>query len=90
MQVCCPKKSPEEFAAEEEQLSVNFPKEIDKIPPQAKDLLERLLTVNSQKRIKSVLGLERIAMFMNFSFDDCKQRKMKPSSFIYKHRESFH
>ncbi|XP_055710333.1 serine/threonine-protein kinase S6KL [Phlebotomus papatasi] len=90
MQVCCPKKSPEEFAAEEEQLSVNFPKEIVNIPPQAKDLLERLLTVNSQKRIKSVLGLERIAMFMNFSFDDCKQRKMKPSSFIYKHRESFH
>uniref|UniRef100_A0A1B0CWP2 Protein kinase domain-containing protein n=1 Tax=Lutzomyia longipalpis TaxID=7200 RepID=A0A1B0CWP2_LUTLO len=75
---------------EEDEMTVNLPKEAENIPVAAKDLLQRLLVVNPQKRIRSVLSLERIAMYMAFSFEDCKLKKMKPSNFIYKHRESFH
>ncbi|GAB0094529.1 hypothetical protein DMENIID0001_098410 [Sergentomyia squamirostris] len=85
-----PGTTPSQDVDNDEQMVVKLPREAEEIALPARDLLERLLVVNPQKRIRSVLGLERIAMFKDFSFDDCKRKKMKPSTYIYKHRESFH
>lgn len=39
------------------------------------DMLRRLLEVNPQHRLRSLLALERIAMYKGFSFDDVHQKK---------------
>lgn len=42
----------------------------------SKDLLRRLLESNPQHRLKSLLALQRIAFFHNYSFDDVRQMKV--------------
>lgn len=60
----------------------NLPNHIEKITPAGQDLLRRLFERNPRHRLKSVRELERIAMFHQFSFDNCRERKLKPSKFI--------
>lgn len=40
------------------------------------DLLRRLLEVNPQHRLRSLMALERIAMYKGFSFEDVQQKKV--------------
>lgn len=42
-----------------------------------RDLLNRLLDLDPQKRLRSLYALERIAMYKNYSFDDVKNKKVR-------------
>lgn len=42
----------------------------------SKDLLRRLLDKSPQHRLKSLLGLQRIAFFQHYNFDDVRQMKV--------------
>lgn len=42
----------------------------------SKDLLRRLLEVDPKHRLKSLLALQRIAFFHNYSFDDIRHMKV--------------
>lgn len=42
----------------------------------SKDLLRRLLEKNPQHRLKSLLGLQRIAFFQHYNFDDVRHLKV--------------
>jgi serine/threonine protein kinase len=42
----------------------------------SRDLLQRLLEKNPQHRLKSLLALQRIAVFHNYSFDDVRHMKV--------------
>lgn len=43
----------------------------------SKDLLRRLLEKNPQHRLKSLLGLQRIAFFQHYNFDDVRHLKVR-------------
>lgn len=43
----------------------------------SKDLLQRLLEVKPQHRLKSLLALSRIAFFHNYNFDDVRHMKVR-------------
>lgn len=60
----------------------NLPNHLDNIPAAAQDLMKRLFERNPRHRIRSVRELERIAMFHQFSFDECRARQMDPRKFI--------
>lgn len=47
------------------------------LPIECKDLLNRLLEYKPERRIRSIFGLQRIAFFMNFNFDDVRKMKVK-------------
>jgi serine/threonine protein kinase len=49
----------------------------DTLDGASKDLLNRLLEKNPQYRLKSVMALERIAFFHNFSMDDVRHKKVR-------------
>lgn len=60
----------------------NLPNHLDDIPAAAQDLMKRLFERNPRHRLRSVRELERIAMFHQFSFDDCRERKLEPKKFL--------
>lgn len=60
--------------------STVLPAESVMLPIECKDLLNRLLAYKPERRIRSIFGLQRIAFFMNFNFDDV--RKMTVKSYI--------
>ena len=43
---------------------------------QSKDLLMRLLEAKPECRLRSIFQLQRIAMFMGFSFEDVRKKKV--------------
>lgn len=48
----------------------NFlPPEIEELPHEAKDVLKRLLEVEPRQRLRSVLSLQKIALYKNFKID---------------------
>lgn len=48
----------------------NFlPPEIEELPHEAKDILKRLLEVEPKQRLRSVLSLQKIALYKNFKID---------------------
>lgn len=57
--------------------STVLPAESVTLPIECKDLLSRLLEYKPERRIRSIFGLQRIAFFMNFSFDDARKQKVK-------------
>lgn len=63
----------EEFQSDESknyESTKNFlPPEVDLIPKPGKDLLLRLLEIDPKFRLKSVLGLRKIAMFKDFDIN---------------------
>lgn len=43
---------------------------------ESNDLLRRLMEKNPQHRLKSLLGLKRIAFYKNYNFDDVSKKKV--------------
>lgn len=56
--------------------STVLPAESVTLPIESKDLLNRLLEYRPERRIRSIFGLQRIAFFMNFNFDDVRKKKV--------------
>lgn len=56
--------------------STVLPAESVSLPIECNDLLNRLLEYKPERRIRSIFGLQRIAFFMNFSFDDVRKKKV--------------
>lgn len=50
--------------------------DITTLDKSSSDLLQRLLEVNPQHRLRSLMALERIAMYKGYSFDDVQQKKV--------------
>lgn len=61
---------------------VILPEEADELPHDCKDLLLRLMEYKPEIRIRSIFGLQRIAMYKNFNFEDVKKRKINPMDFF--------
>lgn len=59
-----------------------LPDEAATIDPALKDLLIRLLERNPQYRLKSVLALERIALYKNYKIEDVRNRKTSLKALI--------
>lgn len=57
--------------------STVLPTESVTLPIECKDLLNRLLKYKPERRIRSIFGLQRIAFFMDFNFDDVRKKKVK-------------
>lgn len=53
-----------------------LPEEAESLNADSRDLLMRLLEINPKFRIKSLLGLGRIAFFKGFNFEDVKHKKV--------------
>lgn len=47
-----------------------YPGSIETIPSEGKDLLRRLLEVNPRLRLKSVMALQKISMYMKFNVEE--------------------
>lgn len=71
-----------QFQSEPTKTVSNLPNHLDDIPAAAQDLMKRLFERNPRHRLRSVRELERIAMFHQFSFDDCRERKLEPKKFL--------
>lgn len=56
--------------------SVRLPIEYSTLPPDGRDLLDRLLEFAPERRIRSIFALQRIAYFMNFKFNDVRKKKV--------------
>lgn len=54
-----------------------LPAESVTLPIECKDLLNRLLEYKPERRIRSIFGLQRIAFFMHFNFDDVRKKKVE-------------
>lgn len=70
-----PSHSPD-GATESTKKLILLPEEADALPLDCKDLLLRLLEFKPETRIRSIFGLQRIAMFKGFNFDDVRKRKV--------------
>lgn len=47
-----------------------YPKSVESIPYGGKDLLKRLLEVNPRFRLRSVIALQKISMYMDFKVNE--------------------
>ncbi|KFB38878.1 AGAP000234-PA-like protein [Anopheles sinensis] len=62
--------------------SWTLPEAVDRLPPAERDLLQRLLQPVPEKRLRSLLQLQRIAIYQHYRWDDVRNFKMKPQSYI--------
>lgn len=53
-----------------------LPDSVNDLPADAQDLLKRLLEAKPQYRLRSLLQLQRIALYKNFNWDDVRQKKV--------------
>uniref|UniRef100_A0A0A1X1X0 Serine/threonine-protein kinase AtPK2/AtPK19 n=1 Tax=Zeugodacus cucurbitae TaxID=28588 RepID=A0A0A1X1X0_ZEUCU len=61
----------------------NFlPPEIEELPYEAKDVLKRLLEVEPKQRLRSVLSLQKIALYKNFKIDSKHLLNLRPIDMI--------
>nr|XP_036221441.1 uncharacterized protein LOC118681322 isoform X2 [Bactrocera oleae] len=61
----------------------NFlPPEIEELPHEAKDILKRLLEVEPKQRLRSVLSLQKIALYKNFKIDPEYLLNLRPIDMI--------
>lgn len=78
----------EEFQSDESknyESTKNFlPPEVDLIPKPGKDLLLRLLEIDPKFRLKSVLGLRKIAMFKDFDINVETLKEISPLELLQK------
>ncbi|XP_065088502.1 serine/threonine-protein kinase S6KL [Ochlerotatus camptorhynchus] len=59
-----------------------LPDSVNDLPADAQDLLKRLLEAKPQYRLRSLLQLQRIALYKNFNWDDVRQKKISPRQMI--------
>lgn len=62
-----------------------YPKSVEDIPYEGKDLLKRLLEVNLRFRLKSVMALQKISMYMNFNIEESYVLQHSPLEIMEKH-----
>lgn len=62
-----------------------YPKSFETIPSEGKDLLRRLLEVNPRFRLKSVMALQRISMYMKFDVKEKYVLEHSPRKIIEDH-----
>ncbi|XP_065348069.1 serine/threonine-protein kinase S6KL [Cloeon dipterum] len=55
----------------------------DRCEPAGRDLLGRLLQIEPQKRLRSLLTLQGIAFYKDFSFADVRARKSSPKQMLH-------
>ncbi|CAB3388104.1 Hypothetical predicted protein, partial [Cloeon dipterum] len=55
----------------------------DRCDPAGRDLLGRLLQIEPQKRLRSLLTLQGIAFYKDFSFADVRARKSSPKQMLH-------
>lgn len=56
---------------------ITLPEEAQQLPLECRDMLLRLLEYKPEARIRNIFGLQRIAMYKDFKFEDVKKRKVK-------------
>ncbi|XP_036317912.1 serine/threonine-protein kinase S6KL isoform X3 [Rhagoletis pomonella] len=59
-----------------------LPLEIEELPHEAKDVLKRLLEVDPKQRLRSVLTLQKIALYKNFKIDSKYLLNLRPMDLI--------
>uniref|UniRef100_A0A182PN42 Protein kinase domain-containing protein n=1 Tax=Anopheles epiroticus TaxID=199890 RepID=A0A182PN42_9DIPT len=55
-----------------------LPPSVDRLPPEGRDLLQRLLRPDPRERLRSLLQLQRIALYQHYRWDDVRNRKIRP------------
>lgn len=66
-----------------EDLQIQFyPNSYEYIPSEAKDLLRRILEINPRFRLKSILALQRISMYMNFKVEEKNVLQHSPKKIL--------
>lgn len=53
-----------------------LPDSVSELPPQEQDLLRRLLETKPQYRLRSVLQLQRIALYKNYDWDSVRTKQV--------------
>lgn len=53
-----------------------LPDSVNDLPADAQDLLKRLLETKPQYRLRSLLQLQRIALYKNYCWEDVRQKKV--------------
>uniref|UniRef100_A0A182IP43 AGC-kinase C-terminal domain-containing protein n=1 Tax=Anopheles atroparvus TaxID=41427 RepID=A0A182IP43_ANOAO len=76
--------SPESSVASQppEVASWELPDAVEQLVPAERDLLQRLLQPVPQHRLRSLLQLERIALYKNYRWDDVRNGKISPKQYI--------
>uniref|UniRef100_W8BF79 Serine/threonine-protein kinase AtPK2/AtPK19 n=2 Tax=Ceratitis capitata TaxID=7213 RepID=W8BF79_CERCA len=59
-----------------------LPPEIDELPHEASDVIKRLLEVEPKQRLRSVLSLQKIALYKNFKIDSKHLLNLRPIDMI--------
>uniref|UniRef100_A0A8W7P535 Uncharacterized protein n=1 Tax=Anopheles coluzzii TaxID=1518534 RepID=A0A8W7P535_ANOCL len=55
-----------------------LPASADRLPPDGRDLLHRLLEPDPRARLRSLLQLQRIALYQHYRWEDVRTRKIVP------------
>ncbi|XP_052901313.1 serine/threonine-protein kinase S6KL [Anopheles moucheti] len=55
-----------------------LPESVDRLVPEGRDLLQRLLQPDPKVRLRSLLQLQRIALYQHYRWDDVRQMKILP------------
>lgn len=55
-----------------------LPASCDELPAEAQDLLRRLLETKPQYRLRSLLQLQRIALYKNYDWDCVRKKQINP------------
>lgn len=54
-----------------------LPVSADRLPPDGRDLLHRLLEPDPRARLRSLLQLQRIALYQHYRWEDVRTRKVR-------------
>lgn len=73
---------PQEGAGCVERDPGSLPEQCAQLTPAARNLLQRLLDRDPLTRLRSVLKLQQVAFFKDFSFADVRSKKFSPSSLL--------
>uniref|UniRef100_A0A182W5A7 Protein kinase domain-containing protein n=1 Tax=Anopheles minimus TaxID=112268 RepID=A0A182W5A7_9DIPT len=55
-----------------------LPGSVDRLVPEGRDLLQRLLQPDPKDRLRSLLQLQRIALYQHYRWDDVRNMKISP------------
>ncbi|XP_053685793.1 serine/threonine-protein kinase S6KL [Sabethes cyaneus] len=59
-----------------------LPESVSALPPEEQDLLRRLLETKPQYRLRSVLQLQRIALYKDYNWDAVRTKQISPKQLI--------
>lgn len=64
------------FSFSDQQTKCNLPQKSVNLRKPCLDLLNRLLEIKPQQRLRSLIGLEKIAIYKGYSFEDVRKKRV--------------